>query len=51
VSDEDKPVEHQDEHDTGPEDEDPEPAPGSLDESVPMEFVTPPFSGPLTDSL
>jgi hypothetical protein len=38
VSDDDDPVEHQDEHDAGAEDEDPEQARDSPDESMPTEF-------------
>jgi hypothetical protein len=38
VSGDDDPEEHQDEHGAGPDDEDPESAPDSPDESVPMEF-------------
>jgi hypothetical protein len=38
VSDDDDPEDHQDEHDAGAEDKDPEQAPDTSDDSVPMEF-------------
>jgi hypothetical protein len=38
VSDDDDPVEYQGEHDVGAENKDPEQAPDSPDEPVPMEF-------------